>query len=118
MISIIDDDESIREGVAGLVEWLGLTAKAFSSAVEFLASPDLQGSACIIADVQMPYMTGLELHSHLRALGHKVPTILITAYPDDEGRALALAEGVVCYLSKPFDKDALIGCIRSALAGT
>jgi FixJ family two-component response regulator len=118
LVSIIDDDESIREGVSGLVEWLGLTVQSFSSAIEFLASPELVGSACIIADVQMPQMTGFELHGRLRALGHNVPTILITAYPDDQDRARALAEGVVCYLSKPFDKDALIGCIRSALAGT
>jgi FixJ family two-component response regulator len=115
LISIIDDDESIREAIAGLIHWLGLRFKGFSSAVEFLASPELAYSSCIIADVQMPHMTGIELHSHLKALGYDVPTILITAYPDDDARDLALADGVVCYLSKPFNKDSLIGCVRSAL---
>ena len=115
MISIIDDDESIREAIAGLLRCLGLRFKAFPSAIEFLASPELTDSSCIIADVQMPHMTGIELHSRLRALGHVVPTILITAYPDDEARERALADGVLCYLSKPFDKDSLIGCVRCAL---
>jgi FixJ family two-component response regulator len=65
--------------------------------------------------VQMPQMTGVELYDRLRARGHNVPTILVTAYPDDEARTRALAAGVICYLSKPFDKDILIGCVRSAL---
>jgi len=93
LISIIDDDESIREAIAGLIHWFGLRFKGFSSAVEFLASPELADSSCIIADVQ----------------------ILITAYPDDDARDLALADGVVCYLSKPFNKDSLLGCVRTAL---
>jgi FixJ family two-component response regulator len=115
LIAIIDDDESMREAIEGLVHWLGLNFKGFSSALEFLASPNIADSSCIIADVQMPHMTGIELHSRLRALGHNVPTILITAYPDDDARTRALADGVACYLSKPFNKDALIGCVRSAL---
>ena len=115
LISIIDDDESVREGIAGLMTWLGSGGKAFSTAVEFLASPKLLDNSCIIADVQMPQMTGIELHNRLKALGYNVPTILVTAYPDDDARARALAAGVACYLSKPFDKDELIGCVRSAL---
>lgn len=115
LISIIDDDESVREAIAGLMNWLGVRAKVFSNAVEFLASPELLDTSCIIVDVQMPKMTGIELHCRLRALGYNVPTILVTAYPDDEARTRALAHGVVCYLSKPFDNDHLIGCVRSAL---
>ena len=114
-ISIIDDDESVREGIAGLMNWLGLRVKTFSTAAEFLASPDLLETSCIIADVQMPQMTGIELYGRLRVQGYNIPTILITAYPDDEARTRALADGVVCYLGKPFDKDDLIQCVRSAL---
>jgi len=115
LISVIDDDESIRESIAGLANWLGLGVEAFDSAIAFLSAAEPSGSACIIADVQMPGMTGIELYSHLKALGHTVPTILITAYPDDTARARALAEGVVCYLSKPLESAVLIGCIRSAM---
>jgi FixJ family two-component response regulator len=115
LVSVVDDDESVRESIAGLLNWLGLRVKAFSTALEFLASPELSNSSCVIADVHMPQMTGIELYGRVRALGHDVPTILITAFPDDEARTHALAAGVVCYLSKPFDKDDLIGCIRTAL---
>jgi FixJ family two-component response regulator len=115
LISIIDDDESVREAIAGLMNLLGLRVKVFSNAIEFLASPALVNTTCIVVDVQMPQMTGIELHDRLRALGYNVPTILVTAYPDDAARTRALADGVVCYLSKPFDKDHLIGCVRSAV---
>jgi FixJ family two-component response regulator len=115
LISIIDDDESIREAVAGLMGWLGYRVKVFSSAVEFLAYPAFKDSSCIIADVQMPQMTGIELHGRLKDMGQDIPTILITAYPDDTARTQALADGIRCYLGKPLDHDTLIGCVRSAL---
>lgn len=115
LISIIDDDESCREAIAGLMNWLGFSVQTFASAVEFLASTGVVISSCIIADVQMPQMTGMELHKRLTELGFAIPTILITAYPNEAARDRALADGVVCYLSKPFDNDALIECIRSAL---
>lgn len=115
LVSVIDDDESVREAVAGLIRWLGVRVNTFSSAIEFLGSPALPDSSCIIADVQMPRMTGIELHGRLRALGYDVPTILITAYPDEQARARALADGIICYLRKPFATDALIGCVRSVL---
>lgn len=115
LVSVIDDDESVREAVAGLIRWLGVRVNTFSSAIEFLGSPELRDSSCIIADVQMPLMTGIELHGRLKALGYDVPTILITAYPDEQARALALADGIICYLRKPFATDALIDCVRSAL---
>jgi len=117
LISIVDDDQSVREATKGLMNSLGFTAEAFSSASDFLTSRHLRRTACLIADVNMPGMTGPELHDHLMTLGNMIPTILITAYPDDNVRARALAAGVICYLKKPFDEDDLVGCIRSALNG-
>ena len=116
LIAIIDDDESIREGLAGLMQWLAFEVATFTSAGEFLASPRFAESACIVSDVQMPLMTCYELHMRLLAMGHRIPTILITAYPNDEAKARALASGVVCYLRKPFDTKVLIECIRSAIS--
>ena len=116
LISVVDDDESMREAMRGLMKSLGYTAQAFASAEEFLNSREAPGTSCLIADVQMPGMTGLELHYHLLASGKTVPTILITAYPDDNVRERALIDGVVCYLSKPFDEDDLLACIRSSLS--
>lgn len=115
LISIVDDDESVREAIAGLINWLGFQVQMFTSAVEFLSSPSVADSSCVIADVQMPNMTGIELHKHLTQLGYAIPTILITAYPSEAVRDRVLADGVICYLSKPLDKDTLIACIRSAL---
>lgn len=115
LISVIDDDESVREAIAGLVIWLGFQVRMFPSAVEFLSSPSVADSSCIIADVQMPQMTGIELHKRLTQLGYGIPTILITAYPNEAVRDRVLADGVVCYLSKPLDNATLIASIRSAL---
>lgn len=115
LIAIVDDDESVREAVAGLVNWLGFGVRTFASAVDFISSPNVESNSCIIADVQMPRMTGIELYKRLTELGYAIPTILITAYPDEAARDQALANGVICYLSKPFDKDTLIDCIHSAL---
>ena len=116
LISVVDDDESMREAVRGLMKSLGYTAEAFASAEEFLNSRQVPGISCLITDVQMPGMTGLDLHRHLVASGKTIPTILITAYPDDSVRERALGDGVVCYLSKPFDESDLLGCIHSALS--
>jgi FixJ family two-component response regulator len=115
LISVVDDDESMREAIRGLMKSLGYTAEAFASAEDFLSSRQVPRTSCLIADVQMPGMTGLELHRHLVALGEAIPTILITAYPDDSARARALRDGIVCYLSKPFDVNDLLTCIRSSL---
>ena len=115
-ISVVDNDESMREAIRGLMKSLGYTAKAFGSAEEFLSSRDVPRTSCLIADVQMPGMTGLELHRHLVALGKPIPTILITAYPDDCVRERALGDGVVCYLIKPFDENDLLACIQSSLS--
>jgi FixJ family two-component response regulator len=114
-ISVVDDDESMREAVSGLMKSLGYMAQAFASAEEFLKSRQVPRTSCLIADVQMPGMTGLELHRRLVALGKSIPTILITAYPDDTVRERALGDGVLCYLSKPFDENDLLACIRLSL---
>ena len=114
-ISVVDDDESMREAMRGLMKSLGYTAQTFASAEEFLNSSQFSRTSCLIADVQMRGMTGLELHRHLVASGKAIPTILITAYPDETVRKRALEDGVVGYLSKPFDENELFACIRSSL---
>ena len=96
---------------------LGYTVEAFPSAADFLASRRLDETACLIADIQMPGMTGVELHARLIGAGHKIPTILVTAYPDEATRARALNDGIVCYLTKPFDDNDLMDCVRQAVGG-
>jgi len=115
LISIVDDDESMREAVKGLMKSLGYRVEVAASAEEFLSSRHVRGTSCLIADVQMAGMSGLDLHRHLSASGKVIPTVLITAYPDDSVRERALAAGVIGYLSKPFDENDLLACIRSAL---
>ena len=115
LISIVDDDQPFRESMRKLVMLLGYTVEAFSSAADFLASRLLPETACLIADVNMPGMTGIELHGHLVDAGYAIPTILVTAYPDDVVRDQALKDGVVCYLSKPVRDNHLERCLRSAL---
>lgn len=117
LISIVDDDQSVREAVAGLIESLGYRVRTFQSAIDFLASADIDAISCMIADVHMPQMSGVELHRRLGELGHAIPTILITAYTNEGIRDRALADGVVCYLIKPFNDEALIGCVCAALQG-
>jgi FixJ family two-component response regulator len=116
IISIVDDDASVREGLADLVSSMGFQAKTFRRAEHFLKSHWLRNTSCLIADVQMPEMTGLELYSALVDSGIKMPTILITAFPNNDDRDRALDAGVSCYLTKPFEKGELITCIRSTLA--
>ena len=94
---------------------LGFGTRTFSSAVEFLASSGIEDTSCMVVDVNMPHMTGVELYGRLIGLGYAIPTILITAYPDEAVRARALADGVICYLVKPFDDEDLLHCIRMAL---
>jgi FixJ family two-component response regulator len=118
IISIVDDDASVREGLADLVSAMGYQAKTFRRAEHFLKSHWLRNTSCLIADIQMPEMTGLELYSALVDLGINVPTILISAFPNNDDRARALDVGVSCYLTKPFEKGELIKCIRSTLGHT
>lgn len=115
IISVVDDDESVREATEAWVRSLGFGTRTFSSAVDLLASPGIEDIACVVVDINMPHMTGLELHRRLIGLGYAIPTILITAYPDEEMRARALADGVICYLVKPFDDEDLLHCFRLAL---
>jgi FixJ family two-component response regulator len=106
----------MREAIGELVKSVGYRTASAASAQEFLGSRDVHRTSCLIADMQMPGMTGLELHQRLSATGESIPTILITGYPDERVRERALAQGVVGYLAKPFDEDDLFACIRSALA--
>ena len=115
VISIIDDDESVREGTMDLLESMGFITVAFPCAADFLSSDHLHDTSCLIADVQMPGMTGFELYNRLVGSGNIIPTILITAYPDDGDQARALRAGVISYLVKPFNYNDLLACIRLAL---
>ena len=115
LISIVEDDQPFRESMQRLMTVLGYTAELFPSAAHFLASPLLAETACLVADVHMPGMTGLELHRQLVHTGYAIPTILVTAYPNEIVRNRALKDGVVCYLSKPVDDDHLERCLRAAL---
>jgi FixJ family two-component response regulator len=115
LVSIVEDDQFFRESMRMLMESLGHSVEAFSSAADFLASPRLGETACLIADVQMPAMTGIELYRHLVETGHAIPTILVTAYPDDEACARVLKEGVIGYLRKPVDDELLKRCLCAAL---
>jgi FixJ family two-component response regulator len=117
LIAIVDDDEFFRESVRRLMRSLGYTVEAFQSAADFLASPRLGKTTCLIADIQMPGVRGNELYVRLIEAGHKIPTILVTAYPEDATRARALKDGIVCYLRKPFDDNDLMDCIRKAVEG-
>ena len=115
LISIVDDDQPFRESMRQVVMLLGYTVEAFPSAADFLASRLLSETACLVADVQMSGMTGVELHRHMVDAGYAIPTILITAYPEEAIRYQALRDGVVCFLSKSVDADHLDRCLRSAL---
>ena len=115
LISIIDDDASVRSAVSRLVRATGYVAHAFSSAADFLNSQHLGETSCVIADVQMPGMSGIELQNLLRSRGHPVPMIFITAFPDENARLQAVQAGAVAFLSKPFDSTTLVDSIESAL---
>ena len=115
VISIIDDDESVRVATKRLVRSVGFVGHDFASADEFLQSRRLGETSCVIADVQMPGMTGLELQELLVARGHRTPVILITAFPDERIRTRALQAGAVCFLTKPCDGQTLLQCLDMAL---
>jgi FixJ family two-component response regulator len=115
VISIIDDDGSVRAATYNLVRSLGYVVHAFASAGEFLRSPHLHETSCVIADVQMPTMSGPELQAHLLAEGYRVPFIFITAFSAEKARARAMKAGASCFLTKPFTGEALINCLDAAL---
>jgi FixJ family two-component response regulator len=115
LVSIVEDDQFFRDSMRRLMRSLGYAVEAFPSAADFLASPRLAETACLIADVHMPAMTGIELYRHLIGAGRAIPTILVTAYPNDADRARALSDGVVCYLRKPVNEQDLLRCLRATL---
>jgi FixJ family two-component response regulator len=117
-IAVIDDDEAARKGTTDLLRSLGFIAKAFPCGDDFLKSERLRITSCLIADLQMPGMSGLELYGRLVALGHPIPTILTTAFPDERVRARALNVGVTGYLTKPFGERELLDCIDLTLKQT
>ena len=115
VISIVDDDETVRETTLDLISSMGFLVKSFACADDFLKSDDLCRTSCLIADMRMPGMTGLDLHNRLVESGTAIPTILITGFPDDRDRARARQSGVRCYLAKPFEDKELLKCIRAAV---
>jgi FixJ family two-component response regulator len=115
LVAIIDDDASVRATTDSLVRSLGYVVYTFASAEDFLLSNRLDDLSCVIADVQMPGMSGVELQAHLLAQGYRVPFIFFTAFPDERIRAQALGAGAICYLTKPFDGDSLVQGLQAAL---
>ncbi len=115
-IAIVDDDEGVRTSLASLLRSVGYRARTYGSAQEFLAERDAEAPACLIADVQMPTMTGDMLQKALLAAGRHFPIIFMTAFPTDEVRRRVMANGAHCFLSKPSDGDTIIRCIENALA--
>jgi len=116
LIAIIDDDASLRTALVGLVRSLGYRATAFGSAEEFLAADKAGESACIITDIQMPGLSGIDLKLRLTLDGNPAPVIMITARTEQGLRDRAFASGAVCVLQKPFAAEALIACLEKALA--
>jgi FixJ family two-component response regulator len=116
VISIVDDDESVRTAMRDMVESFGYAVVAFASGVEFLGSSGPHDSACLIADVRMPGMDGLELQSRLIASGQAIPTIFMTAFPEKKAHDRAMEAGAIAYLSKPCRRHDLLTHIRMALA--
>jgi len=117
VISIIDDDASVRVATHRLVRSLGHVAHTFASADDFLRSSQLNDTSCVIADVHMPGMSGIELQNLLKTQGHRLPIIFITAFPEESVRAQALEAGAACFLSKPFDAHILIKHLDAAVKG-
>ena len=115
IISIIDDDESMRCAMKSLVTSLGLDAYAFASAEAFLQSPHLDDTSCLITDLQMPGLSGVELQKSLLAQGRRIPIIFMTAFPEERMRARAIVAGALGFLSKPFDSQTLINLIDKAV---
>jgi FixJ family two-component response regulator len=116
VIAIVDDDESFRRATTSFVRSLGYGTAAFDSAEAFLRSDRITDADCVITDVQMPGMTGIEMQGRLIEQGHSVPIIFITAFPEMRARAQALAAGAVGFLAKPFNDQNLISCLNEALA--
>ena len=115
LVSVVEDDQFFRDSMRRLMRSLGYRVEVFASAADFLASPRRGETACLIADVNMPVMTGAELYRHLIDSGHAIPTILVTAYADDDVQTRALRDGVIGYLRKPVNEQDLKRCLHAAL---
>jgi FixJ family two-component response regulator len=116
LVVIVDDDNSIRTGAGDLLKAAGFSTATFEDAESFLASASRATAACLVADMRMPGMTGLELYEALVASGDRIPTVLITAHPEEVAQSRAREAGITCYLSKPFAPDDLLRCVCEALA--
>jgi FixJ family two-component response regulator len=114
-VAVVDDDEAVRHALSNLLASLDLGVATFASAEAFLASPACRDAACLIADVQMPGMSGLDLQRHLSESGNRLPVILITAFPQEHVRRQAEAEGAFGFFAKPFEGGLMIDCIERAL---
>jgi FixJ family two-component response regulator len=115
LVAIVDDDDSMRGALQGMLKAVGYPAQAFASAEEFLKSGQQRQTSCLIADIRMPGMSGLDLQAHLNAERCKIPIIFITAHGDAKMRIQALRAGAVEFLSKPFDEEVLLESVRAAL---
>ena len=115
LIAIVDDDQSVQSALKDLMESAGLSARCFGSAKEFLGSVRRSDAACLVADVNMPGMSGLELQARLKAEGSRIPIIFITARGDAKMKSRAMTAGAVEFLSKPFDDEILLDKVRAAL---
>lgn len=115
LISIVDDDASVREATRALIRSLGYTAATFASAEEYLQSDCVESSSCVITDLQMPGMSGADLQDRLIADGHLLPIIMMTAFSEPRIRARVMQAGAIGFLSKPFSEESLIRCLEKAL---
>ena len=117
VICIVDDDSWARGGLADLILSLGYKPRIFASAEEFVDSGAVAHASCLITDLNMPGVNGLDLQSRLRRAGHRIPIIFVTAYPNETHRARALGDGALAFLAKPCDEQSLVDCIKLAIAG-
>ena len=117
LVAIVDDDDSMRSALQGLLQSAEFPAQSFASAEEFLKSDEQQHTACLIADIRLPGMSGLELQAQLNGDHNRIPILFITAHGDEQLRLRALRAGAVEFLTKPFDDELLLDCVRAALEG-
>ena len=115
VVSIVDDDPSLRRSVRNLLTSAGFTVQTFASAEEFLESPHRTDTGCLVLDLRMAGMTGFDLLKHLRATGSGIPVVILTAHGDDDARGRALQAGAAAFLGKPFRGDALLDAVKTAL---
>jgi FixJ family two-component response regulator len=115
LIAVVDDDRSIRNATQDLLNAAGFSTLTFENAKSFLGSSVRASADCLITDMRMPGMTGLELHEHLATSGTAIPTVIITAHPEQHSRERAREAGITCFLTKPFTPDELLACVRKAL---